>query len=71
MQLQPRLFVRIHNNHRLRWCQWHMRRLWGRLQLRWEWRAGGRVHVFSRLCLDRDDIERLHCYHGHVHIGWM
>jgi hypothetical protein len=57
--LQPRLFVSIGDNHCMRWCHRQLRDVWSRLQLRREWRPGSRVHVFSWVRLDCDELERL------------
>jgi hypothetical protein len=34
--LQPRLFLCGDDNRELRWCHWHVSRVWIWLQLRWE-----------------------------------
>jgi hypothetical protein len=41
--MRPWLFVFFDDNHCLRWCHRHLRRVWRRLQLRRERRPGGRV----------------------------
>ena len=66
MHLQPRLCIFIDNNHELRRCKWHMHRVRGGLQMRWEWRRGGCVHLLCGLRLDVDYIKRLCHYHVNV-----
>ena len=66
MRLQPRLFIVVELNHELRRCKWHMHRVRGGLQMRWEWRRGGCVHLLCGLRLDVDYIKRLCHYHVNV-----
>jgi hypothetical protein len=43
-----------------------MRRVWSRLELRWERRTSSSLHVLSRLCVYCDELERLRHNHGHM-----
>ena len=64
--MQPWLLLFVDNDHRLRWRHRQLRPLWIWLQLRREWRPGSRMHVFSWVRLDCDELESLR--HNNVHV---
>ncbi len=60
--LQPWLRVHIDNNNKLRWCHWHMHRVWVRLVLQRERRPANRVLLLPWVCINGDDIQCV-CHH--------
>ena len=60
--LQPWLRIHIDNNNELRWCHWHMHRVWVRLVLQWERRPAHSVLLLPWVCIDGDDIQCV-CHH--------
>ncbi len=69
--MQPWLFVFVDDVQRMRRCHRHVRRLWGRLELRREWRPSRCVHVLSRLCVYCDELKRLRRYNRDMRDEWL